>query len=264
MFRERALERISSPEQLDRLVRITLPRRWLGLGGLLLVVAAVIVWASVSSVPTTLKASGYYIPQGGLRVIQAPTSGTVESYSVAIGDHVVANQPVGVVRGLDGKDAVIRAPETGVITETDALQQTYVNAGDRVALIEPVGWPLVIYAYVPTNIAPGLPPGTLVHVSFGAGIGAAFGYAVGHVESVSQFPATEERLTFILQDPSVVAGVTGQGPSNEVVISLDQSARTASGLVWGSGGGPPGELPAGLPAQVTLIVGSHHPIDDVI
>jgi multidrug efflux pump subunit AcrA (membrane-fusion protein) len=237
-------------------VRVTLPRRWLGLIGLLLVVSAVIVWASVSSVPTTLHTSGYFIPQNGLRVIQSPASGTVQRLDVETGDHVVANQAVGVVDPQGGSPVVIRAPETGVVSETDALRQAYVAAGDRLAL--------VVYAYVPTNIAPGLAPGTLAHISFGAGIGAAFGYAVGHIESVSQFPATPRRLDFILQDPSVVSGVRGSGPSNEVVVALDQSARTPSGLVWGSGSGPPGELPAGLPATVTLIVGSHHPIDDVL
>jgi hypothetical protein len=264
MFRERALERVSSPEQLDRLVRVTSPRRWLALAALLLVVAAVVVWAVVSSVPTSITLPGFYIPQGGLRVIQAPGAGTVEGLDVAIGDHVVAGQKVGVVNGPGGVVTTIRSPATGIVSETDAHPETVVAAGERVALVEPVGWPLVVYAYVPTSIAPTLPVGTLVHVTFGAGIGSTYGYAIGHVTSVSRFPATDRRLEFILQDTSVIGGISGGGPTNEVVIELDQSARTKSQLVWGSGDGPPGPLPAGLPATVELIVGSHHPIDNVL
>jgi len=264
IFRQRALRRISSPEQLDRVVQVTVPRRWIGLGGLLLIVAASVVWAAVSSVPTTLKGPGYLLPLGGLREVQSTSAGTITSLTVAVGSHVVAEQPIGTVSAPGGQTSIVRAPETGTVTELDAVQRAYVQPGQRLGLVEPVGWPLVIYAYVPTEIAAGLAPGTPVHVSFGAGVGAVFGYAKGEVQSVSQFATTPDRLNFILQDPSVVQQVQALGPTNEVVIAMDQSAKTASGLVWGSGKGPRGQLPAGLPAQVTFVVGSHHPIDDVL
>ncbi|MCW2991621.1 MAG: hypothetical protein JWM73_2215, partial [Solirubrobacterales bacterium] len=54
------------------------------------------------------------------------------------------------------------------------------------------------------------------------------------------------------------------GPANEVIIALAQSARNPSGLVWGSGHGPDTALPAGLPAEATFLIGTHHPIDDVL
>jgi HlyD family secretion protein len=263
-FRHKALQKMQSPEQLDRMLRITLPRRWIGLTGLLAVVAGVVVWSAVAAVPTTLSGQGYLLPEGGLRQVQAPVSGTVGGLRVSIGDHVVAGEPIGEILSASGKPTSILSPETGVITEADTVTHAYVSAGNRIALVQPVGWPLVVYAYVPTDVAAGLRPGVVVHVSFGAGIGARFGYATGVVQSVSQFPATPERLNFILQDPSVVSSVQKLGPSNEIVIAMDQSAHTPSGLVWGSGGGPPGALPAGLPASVQFIVGQHHPINDVI
>jgi hypothetical protein len=263
MFRQRALKRISSPEQLDRLVQVTTPKRWIGLAGLLIVVLGAIVWSAVSSVPTTLKGPGFLLPLGGLYEVQSPAPGLVSSIDLANGQHVVAGQVVGHIAS-GGQDVVVRAPETGVVTETDAVKQAFVAAGDRIALIEPVGWPLVVYAYVPTQIAAGLQPGTPVHVNFGAGVGAVFGYAKGTVQSVSQFSVTAERLQFILQDSSIVNQVQQLGPTNEVVVALDQSARNPSGLVWGSGKGPSGVLPAGLPAALVFVVGSHHPINDVL
>lgn len=263
-FRHKALQKMSSPEQLDRMLRITLPRRWIGLTGLLMIVAGVVAWSAIAAVPTTLSGPGYLLPQGGLRQVQAPSSGTVTALDVGIGQHVVAGQSLGVIATSNGKSVPVLAPETGVVTEADTVVHAFVAAGQRLALVQPVGWPLVVYAYVPTDVAAGLRPGVPVQVSFGAGIGARFGYAKGVVGSVSQFPATGERLDFILQDSSVVDSVRKLGPANEIVILMNQSARTASGLVWGSGGGPPGELPAGLPAKVKFVVGSHHPIDNVL
>lgn len=263
-FRHKALQRMSSPEQLDQMLRVTTPRRWVGLAGLLLLVAAAVVWSATATVPTTLKGPGYLLPEGGLREVQAPTSGTVRSISTATGEHVVAQQQIGSIVGPGGKTVAVRAPETGVVTESDTVNHAYVTAGDRLGLVQPVGWPLVVYAYVPTDVAAGLRPGVKVHVSFGAGIGQVYGFATGEVQSVSQYPATAERLQFILQDSSTITAVQKLGPSNEVVIAMDQSATTPSGLVWGAGSGPPGALPAGLPASVTFVVGSHHPIKNVL
>jgi hypothetical protein len=263
-FRHKALQKMSSPEQLDRLLRITPARRWIGLVGLLILVASAVVWSAVAAVPTTLSGNGYLLPQGGLRQVQAPVSGTVDDLSASIGQHVVAGEPIGTVVDTTGKRVEILAPETGVISEADTVLHAYVNAGARVALVQPVGWPLIVYAYVPTDVAAGLRPGVTAHVQFGAGIGARFGYARGTVQSVSQFPTTEERLNFILQDSAVVDSVRKLGPTNEIAIVMDQSAKAPSGLVWGAGEGPPTELPAGLPAKVTFIVGEHHPIDNVL
>jgi hypothetical protein len=263
-FRHNALRRMSSPEQLDQMLRVTLARRWLGLAGLLLLIAVTVAWSAVATVPTTLKGPGYLLPQGGLREVQAAASGVVSVLGASTGQHVVAQQQVGTIVEANGKHVPVLAPETGVLTESDTVAHAYVTAGQRLGLVQPVGWPLVVYAYVPTDVAADLRPGTEAHVSFGAGIGQAFGYATGTVESVSQFPATAERLQFILQDSSTIAGVRKLGPANEVVIAMDQSAKTPSGLVWGSGSGPGGPLPAGIPSSVTFVIGTHHPIDNVL
>jgi len=55
-FRRRALERVSSPEELDRLVKVALPRTWIALAGLGLLMVAAAVWAVVARVPTTVEA----------------------------------------------------------------------------------------------------------------------------------------------------------------------------------------------------------------
>jgi HlyD family secretion protein len=264
MFRERALESVSSPEQLDRLVRVTSPRTWLALGALLAVIAGALTWASTSTVPTTLSGTGFLLPEGGLRQVVAPNPGTLNGLRLAAGAHVVSGEPVGSTTDGRGGSLVVRAPETGVITEVDALPDAYAPAGKRLALIEPVGWPLVVYSYVATRVAAVLKPGTPVEVRLGAGISDTYGFVRGTVAAVSRFPATEDRLSFVLQDASVVSEIGRLGPANEVIIALAQSAHNPSGLVWGSGHGPDRPLPAGLPASAKFIVGSHHPIDDFL
>lgn len=262
-FRARALQRMTSPEHLDQMLSVTPPRRWVALTALLTLVVTAVVWSVVSTVPTTLSGTGYLVPQDGLREISATASGTVNSINMSVGQHVVAGESLGAIGNSSGGLTPMRAPETGVITETDTAENQFMTQGTRIGLIQPVGFPLVIYAYVGSNVAADLRPGDEAHVLFGAGIGQGFGYAVGTVASVSQFAVTQQRLDFILQDNSTVNAVLKLGPTNEVVIAMELSATTPSGFVWGSGDGPPGALPAGLSANVTFVIGKHHPISEV-
>lgn len=264
MFRQKALQRISSPDQLDKLVSIVSPRLWVALSALLVAAAGAIVWSSVATVPTTISAPGYYLPQGGLRKIAAPASGILSRMIISDGEHVIAGEPLGSIALPGGGTVDVAASETGVVIEANAAPDSYVSSGEDLGQILPVGWPLVVYSYVPSEKAAGLLPGVPVQVSFGVGIGATYGYAVGKVLSSSQFPVSSAHLTNILQVASVVHHVQSLGPVGEVVVELALSASTPSGLKWGSGSGPPAQLPAGLPAQVTFVVGSHHPIDNVL
>ena len=51
LFREEAMEKMSSPDELDRLMRVTDPKGWLALIALLALVAAAVVWGVFGSVP---------------------------------------------------------------------------------------------------------------------------------------------------------------------------------------------------------------------
>jgi hypothetical protein len=263
-FRAQALAKVSSPEQLDRLVKVAPARRWIALAGLLAIVAFTLIWSTITTVPTTVDGPGFLLPEGGLRQVQAPVAGSVDGLDLAVGKHVVENETIGHVRGTNGPGAAIQVPAAGTVTEVDSVSGARVSPGQRLALVEPVGFPLVVFAYVPTNVAAKLTPGTPVHVTFGGGIGEAFGYAKAAVVSAGNFPVSAERLSFIFQGSSVIHQVQALGPVNEIAVGLSQSAHTPSGLEWGRGPGPPASLPAGLPATATFIVGTHHPIDDVL
>lgn len=57
-YRQSALDRLSSPEQLDQLLVATRPQGWLALGALLLLLASALVWASYGTVTTRITAEG--------------------------------------------------------------------------------------------------------------------------------------------------------------------------------------------------------------
>lgn len=261
-FRQSALDRISTPDEFDRLVRVTSPRYWIGLAGLLTVVLAAVLWAVLTTIPTTETGSGFLLPEGGLRPIQSPADGQLDTLGLEPADHVVVGQQLGEVRTASGTLVPIRATGTGIVTELSGVQGTHVGVGQQLGLLEPVGWPAVVYTYLPSVAVSDVRAGTQARVRFAGGIGSTYGDALGTVQSVSQFPTSPQRLATILNGAPAGPATAGV-PTSEVVIALTQSATTPSGLVWASGTGPP-SVPLGLPAAVQLIVGSRHPIDDVL
>ena len=88
IFRQAALDRLSSPEQLDRLMQVTLPSGWFALAGVWMAVGVTILWSIFGSIPTTVSGSGIIMSSGGIREVEVLGSGVVEQLAVAEGDLV--------------------------------------------------------------------------------------------------------------------------------------------------------------------------------
>jgi HlyD family secretion protein len=98
IFRKVALERLSSPEQLDQLLQVTNPRGWLALGALGAVLLASLAWAVLGSIPTEAGGEGILLRQGGVTSLVAAEQGQVEEVLVAVGDRIEKGQVVARVR----------------------------------------------------------------------------------------------------------------------------------------------------------------------
>lgn len=98
IFRKVALERLSSPEQLDQLLQVTNPRGWLALGALGALLLASLVWAVFGSIPTEAGGEGILLRQGGVTSLVAAEQGQVEEVLVSVGDVIEKGQVVARVR----------------------------------------------------------------------------------------------------------------------------------------------------------------------
>jgi HlyD family secretion protein len=78
MFRKAALERLSSPEQLDQLAGLTAPTGWIAAAALGILVLAGLVWSVFGSIPTWVGGQGILVGQGGhLFDARAPADGNL-------------------------------------------------------------------------------------------------------------------------------------------------------------------------------------------
>lgn len=97
IFRQAALDRLSSPEQLDQLMRVTTPKGWIALVALCSVLVAATLWSVVGRIPTTISGGGVLIKSGGIYDIDVLGAGVVSALNVAVGDEVEEGQVIAVV-----------------------------------------------------------------------------------------------------------------------------------------------------------------------
>ena len=58
IFRQKSLDRISSPEEIDNYIRVTRPSLWLALGVIILLLAALILWSVTARIEATMVVDG--------------------------------------------------------------------------------------------------------------------------------------------------------------------------------------------------------------
>ncbi len=89
IFRKTALDRLSSPEQLDKLVTIADSKGWLALLSIAIALLCVLAWGWFGSIPSQVNGEGILIARGGqLADAMAASTGTLTKLNVALNDSV--------------------------------------------------------------------------------------------------------------------------------------------------------------------------------
>ena len=97
IFRKVSLERLSSPEQLDQLLKVNSVRSWAALLALLVLLGITVVWAMEGSIATTAPGQGVIIRTGGVLNVVANGSGIITVLNVKVGDRIQPNQVIGQI-----------------------------------------------------------------------------------------------------------------------------------------------------------------------
>lgn len=145
LFRKAAIDKVSSPEQLDLMMRVTSPIGWLALVTVGIMIATVGVWAVVGTIADLADARGTLFRGERLVDVKASMSGTIVSLNVRTDDVVTAGQTIASLRrdraANEQRDAdavtieknqamaVRKRAELGTLARQRSLQQQLVNQG---------------------------------------------------------------------------------------------------------------------------------------
>ncbi len=95
LFRQTALDKLSSPERLDQLMTVTPRRAWLALFTIVAILLAAIIWSIFGSLPTRVSGPGIFVREGGAFQIVSRGDGSVVGLDVGVGDLVKKGQVIG-------------------------------------------------------------------------------------------------------------------------------------------------------------------------
>ena len=103
LFRQNALERLSSPERLDQAVRVIRPQDWLVLGVVGALMAVGVIWSWVGRLPITVTGKGILMNPGRMVAVQSQISGQLQAVMVRDGDCVQRHQVLATIDPSDLK-----------------------------------------------------------------------------------------------------------------------------------------------------------------
>jgi len=262
IFRQSALEELSSPEQLDTLMQVTRPRGWLALLTLVAVLFIALVWSFLGRIPNTVAGGGMLVGSGGVNRVVSSATGQLYDLTVRIGESVNAGAVIGHVRPIDPayQPVAISTPFAGRVIETAVVPGDFVNRGDAILTLGPIDDDLSAILYLPFSEGRRVAPGMEVQISPSTVAKEEYGVMKGIVRSVGEFPATSDRMMRMLGDPRAVEQLAAVGLPLEVHVDLIPDAATPSGYRWSSPQGPPVRLHNGTLVQATVIVNQERPI----
>ncbi|MET0399632.1 MAG: NHLP bacteriocin system secretion protein [Longimicrobiaceae bacterium] len=134
IFREVALERLASPEQLDQMMQVTTRRGWIGLASLGCVIAAALAWSVFGSVPERVAGPGILVRSGGVYEVASENDGRVADFAVRVGDTIREGQVVARLARPDLAERIRQAASR--VAELDARRRQLSVFGVRDAQLQ--------------------------------------------------------------------------------------------------------------------------------
>ncbi len=262
-FRQKALSRLQSPEELDLPVRFARPQGRFVLAVTALVMAAASFWAFTGSVSSKLSAPGILTRAEGSYLLQSPYSGQVTAVLAKEGQSLSPGAPLLQVATEQG-DRTVRVVAGGRVTSLAAKTGAVVTTGADLAVLERLGGaddPLVAVVYASGAGGAEIRVGAAVDLDVQSAPRQRFGVLRGRVKEVGRTPQTPEQIAGFLGDARLAAQFARQGNPVAVLVQLERSSATTSGYRWSTEGGPPYALDSTTPVTAAVHLPAQRPVD---
>lgn len=154
---------------------------------------------------------------------------------------------------------------TGRIVELKTTPGALVGPGTSLLTVEREGeaGTLEVVAYIPAGDGKKVRPGMAAQIVPSTVRREEYGFMVGEMTQVADYPATPQSMLLRLQNETLARELAGSVPPFEARATL-ATAPTVSGYRWSSAGGAPVKLTSGTLCRADVIVDRQRPISLVI
>jgi HlyD family secretion protein len=161
----------------------------------------------------------------------------------------------------------IVSPYTGRILEIMTEPAKIVTRGEPILSLDLTGGAiqdLMAVVYVPAMHGKMVKRGMRIQIAPSTVRQEEYGFMLGTVTFVSNFPSTPKGMLRVLKNEQLVQALSGGAAPYEVHATLAVDPRTASQYGWSSSKGPPMRIESGTLASAQVEVNEDRPIAKVI
>lgn len=226
VFRKAAIERLSSPDRLDSMLKVTTPLSWAGIAAAAALAAAVIIWSLTGSIPTTISAPGFLVSSYNTNTIFSGVAGTVSQVMVAPGYVVKPGDPVASVTCADGKRVTVCSDQAGVVSRLlTAPQAELVPSSELVRVSPQTDNSLSVVCYMDPGVAQQLETGMEAGIYLNS---SGYGRVEGTISNIDHFACSDAAVSELLGQEAYA--VAQNGPVVAVTCALEADAGNRSGI----------------------------------
>lgn len=233
IYRKSSLEKLSSPEQLDKIIKATSISSWLLLLGAGIIVISILFWTFFGEMSDEQHITGIFMHEGEVQNVYSDYTGTLDQTFVLTGDEVKDGEIIAVVSGKE-----VSSKYSGIINHISVAEGQPIEKGTQIAEIRTMNEETnrrLVRSYINLNTAKQLSEDMQVTIVPTTVNEEEYGHMVGSIKSIGTYGVSEEDMYRKLGDDLLVQffrNSYGDEPVVEVIIEINTDDNTASGYEW--------------------------------
>lgn len=262
LYRKSALERMSNPEQLDKVLKVTSPMSWIALMGITLIIVVTIVWSIVGTIPETITAKGVVSAVVGSNSVYTEDAGKVVSLRVREGDEVHLGDPVMTYRNSSNEIVEVYSDQVGVVSDLVVKKDDEFTPGKDVIRVSPIAQDSqIVVCYVPLAKAKKLERGMQVNITLDSLDSNSYGNMVARVINIDAYATPKDGMNSVIgKDNNLESTFNKDGAVVAVACELYPSTETVSGYYWSNAKGATVDVKNGSLVTAKIVTDEVAPI----
>lgn len=231
LFRDKAMERFTKPEETDGAVQIITIKSWILLLLFILISFTLFFWLGFSNISRETECRGLILKQGSVITIPALREGFIKNLSILPGDPVKKGDFLSALLTADELAAMnanssgstnpntnsgIYSPAGGTVFEINVSEGDYVKIGDKILSVEALGGEgkddslknkLTITGFLSAKQVNSVKTGNKVLISPHNIDAKEFGYLTGTLTKIANYPVSQERKKLLIRENQVLSDI---------------------------------------------------------
>lgn len=262
LYRKSALERMSNPEQLDKVLKVTSPMSWIALMGITLIIVVTVVWSILGTIPETITAKGVVSAVVGSNSVYTEDAGKVVSLRVREGDEVHLGDPVMTYRNSSNEIVEVYSDQVGIVSDLVVKKDNEFTPGKDVIRVSPIAQDSqIVVCYVPLAKAKKLERGMQVNITLDSLDSNSYGNMVARIINIDAYATPKAGMSSVIgSDNNLESTFNKDGAVVAVACELYPSSDTVSGYYWSNAKGASVDVKNGSLVTAKIITDEVAPI----